>query len=112
MPKDPERNKWWREQNKESIAQWRKKMDELRGWGYAENWNYERLEIETAQLLDQNLRVIWDFASYYRSRTKSGTLRKTFLDALHEINEYGTIEPQWKRELIKAIETTRKKMRR
>ena len=112
MPKDPERNKWWREQNKEFIAQWRKKMDELRAWGYSENWHEERMEMEIAQLLDKELRNIWDFGLLYIYRTKSGSLREAFVDAIREIREYGTIEPYWKNHLLKSIETTRRKMKR
>jgi len=112
MPLDKEKSKAWREKNKDAIVQWRKKMEELRNQSSAENWHYERMEMEVAQLLDKELREIWDFGIYYTGRTKSGSLRQAFVDALYEIREYGTLEPQWKRQLLGAIQTTKRKMKK
>ena len=82
-------------------------------WGYSENWHEERMEIETAQfLVDNDLRIIWDFALFYTHRTKTGRLRQEFVDVLSEIREYGTVEPSRKIRLLKSIETTRRKMKR
>lgn len=100
----------WREKNREFIREWRKKLSELRLLGIAENWHAERMEMEIAQLLDKELRTIWDFALYYTSRTKSGFLRKTFVEVIYEIREYGTVEPNRKSRLWKSIQTTRRKM--
>ena len=49
MPPDKEKSKAWREKNKDAIVQWREKMEELRNQSAAENWHYERMEMEVAQ---------------------------------------------------------------
>jgi hypothetical protein len=112
MGNDKEKSRTWREKNKDAVILWRRKMEELRNLSIAENWHYERMEMEVAQLLDKELREIWDFGTYYTGRIKSGSLRQAFVDALYEIREYGTLEPQWKRQLLGAIQTTKRKMKK
>ena len=75
-----------------------------------ENWTHERLEIEMAQLLDLDLRKIWDFATMYASRYRKSNLGEFFSYVVSEIIDYGTIEPSRKERIRKAIETTRRKM--
>ena len=104
------RSKSWREQSKESITAWQKQITDLRNLSNLENWTSERFEIEIAQRLDADLRKIWDFGSKYSRRYRKSQLGQAFKKALVEIIDYGTIEPSRKRGLLKAIETTRRKM--
>lgn len=103
-------SKRWREKNKESISEWQKTIADLRNLGNLENWSYERLEMEIAQRLDTELRKIWDFSLMYSLKYKKSNLSKFFGSALSEIRDYGTIEPSRRRRLLKAIETTGRKM--
>ena len=105
-----EKSKQWRRNNEASIVKWRKTVEELRNLANLENWTYERLDIEIAQRLDTDLRKIWDFSLKYSTRYKKSRLSKFYGSTLSEIRDYGTIEPLRKRQLFKAIETTRRKI--
>lgn len=105
-----EKSKQWREKNKESIADWRKTIEDLRNLANLENWSYERLDMEIAQRLDTDLRKIWDFSLMYSLKYKKSNLGKFFGSALTEIRDYGTIELSRKKRLLAASETTRRKM--
>lgn len=105
-----EKSKQWREKNKEPIEKWQETVADLRNLANLENWTYERLETEIAQLLDSDLRKIWDFASMYASRYRKSNLGEFFSYVVTEVIDYGTIEPSRKESIRKAIETTRRKM--
>ena len=105
-----EKSKRWREENHKFILEWRRKIDDLRNLGNLENWTHERLEIEIAQLLDSDLRKIWDFANMCTSHYRTSKLSEYFGRALAEIRDYGTIELSRKNKLLKSIERTRRKM--
>ena len=103
-------SKLWRQQNKDSVQKWQTEMNDLRNLANLENWTHERLDIEVAQRLDTDLRKIWEFCYRYTARYRGSNLAKFFGEALAEIREYGTLEPSRKRRLLKAIETTGRKM--
>lgn len=105
-----EKSRQWRHLHHQKIQEWRERIQELGRWANLERWTYERFDMELGQLLDQDLREIWFFAGFYVSRTKAGSLRKTFVDAIREIREYGTIEPSLKKRLLRAIQATKRKL--
>jgi hypothetical protein len=100
----------WREKNKEKIAEWRQRVQERRDLANLENWSYERLEIEIAQLLYPKLRVIYDYAINYTRRHKSGQFRELMANAVAEISEFGTIEPSRFNAINKAIEGAKRRI--
>jgi len=105
-----DKSKRWREENKASVDAWRKTIEDLRQLANLENWAYERLEIEIAQRLDRELREIWDFGSWYSKKYPKSEFGLFLKKAVAEIVDHGTIEPSRKKRLLRAIETTRRKM--
>ena len=105
-----EKSKQWRAKNKEAISEWQQKIADLRNLGNLENWTYERLEIEIAQLLSSDLRKVYDFSISYIRRYKRGNFREYIAGAAKEILDYGTIEPSRLYRLRRAIETTIRRM--
>lgn len=111
MAPHSDRNKKWREQNKEVISHWKKKFDELLDRRSHEWWDEDKFEMEIGNALqDQDLRDIWFFVTSYVSRYPRSNLSQFFSKAIEEIKTFGTIEPYKKRHLVKSIETTRRKM--
>lgn len=100
----------WREKNKAKIAEWRQAVQELRNLANLENWSYERLEIEIAQLLHPKLRIIFDYAINYTRRHKRGQFRELMANTAAEIMEYGTIEPSRFNAITKAIEGAKRRV--
>lgn len=105
-----DKSKKWRENNKEVVNKWRVQVDELRNLANLENWSYERLEIEIAQKLHPKLREIYDFASSYARRYKSGKFRKMMAEAAAEIAEFSTIEPSRFYTLKRAIKGAQRRI--
>lgn len=109
-----DKSKKWRELNKDSILQWKKKFDELLNRRAYEGWDAEKFEMEIgSSLSDQDLMDIWFFITSYVARSSpysKSPLVKFYKDAINEIRDFGTVEPSRKRILLKSVETTRRKM--
>jgi hypothetical protein len=96
------RSQLWQKQNKEIIYTWKTTLkSRLSMAGY---FNYERLEMEVLQLIeDSELKEIWQFSCDYIHTHKNVRLRNVFIKAKNEIQQFGSIEPVWKSELNQLI---------
>lgn len=105
-----EKSKLWREQNKELIAQWKKKYEELLDRRRFEWWNQEKFDGEIGSALPNvELQDIWFFVTSYAASHPSSHLGFFYAMAAEEIKTYGTIELSRLRRIQKSIQTTRRK---
>lgn len=111
MSPQSDQGRQWRAIHKKQVEEWRAQIDELRNLANLENWTPERLEIEIAQRLPADLRIIWDFALEYLTRIKKTGFSQYLAEALREIREYGMIAPGRKMQLLKAIDTAKRKIK-
>lgn len=106
-----EASKLWRERNKDLIALWKRKFQDLLERRRIESWDTEKFEMEIGNALeDQKIKDIWFFVTFYVVRYPRSNLSKFFSEVVDEIKDFGTMEPLRLKRVLKSVETTRRKM--
>ena len=109
----PQSNKsiQWRSIHKNQIEEWKRRFEELRNFAIRAGCSQEKFETELAQIIDDpDVRDFWFFANSYVNTHRGTAFTKFLNEAISEIRTYGILEPARKKRLIKAMQTTRRKM--